>query len=75
MALIAAGLESEGTAACVASPGTNFSREWVPLFAGKRVVLCFDLDTAGQDATAKVAGMLHGTAAEISIWKGIASHE
>jgi len=75
LALIAAGLESDGTAACVASPGTGFSREWVPLFIGKRVVICFDLDQHGQAAAAKVAGWLKGTAAEISIWKGTASNE
>jgi DNA primase len=70
ISLVAAGLETDGAAACVASPGTSFVREWVPLFAGRRVVLCFDRDKAGQDATAAVAAMLRGTASEISTWKG-----
>jgi hypothetical protein len=75
LALIAAGIESDRTAACVASPGTSFSREWVPLFTGKRVVLCFDLDPPGQAAAARIAAMLTGTAAEILTWKGTARHE
>jgi hypothetical protein len=74
MALIAAGLEADGTAACVASPGTSFSREWAKLFTGKRVVLCFDHDEPGRKATATVAGILKGRAAEILTWKGTASH-
>jgi hypothetical protein len=74
LALIAAGLEADGTAACVASPGTSFLPSWAPLFAGKRIVICFDLDTAGQAAAAKVAGMLQGHASEILIWKGTSSH-
>jgi hypothetical protein len=71
MALVAADMESDKTVACVASPGTSFLASWVPLFAGKKVVLCFDLDAAGQAATAKVAAMLKGTAAEILTWRGI----
>lgn len=70
LALIAAGLEDDETAACVASPGTSFPREWAPLFKGKRVVLCFDIDQPGQAATATVAAILKGHAAEIFTWKG-----
>ena len=72
LALIAAGMEEDGTAACVASPGTSFLREWAPLFRGKRVVLCFDRDHAGQLATATVAASLKGHASEILTWKGTA---
>jgi len=75
LALIAAGMEDDGTAACVASPGTSFSREWAPLFRGKRVVLCFDKDHAGQLATATVAANLKGHASEILTWKGTANRE
>jgi hypothetical protein len=64
LALLQAGLEDDD-AACVASPGTSFPASWVPLFKGKRVVLCFDNDGPGQAASAKVAVMLHGTAAEV----------
>ncbi|MEX1115441.1 MAG: CHC2 zinc finger domain-containing protein [Akkermansiaceae bacterium] len=73
-ALIAAGLEADGTAACVASPGTSFPREWAPLFRGKRVVLCFDSDPPGRAATATVAAILKGHASEILTWKGTPSN-
>jgi len=74
LALIAAGLEADGTAACVASPGTAFPEAWAPLFNGKRVILCFDHDDPGRVATAKVAAILQGHAAEILTWKGTARH-
>ena len=70
MSLIAAGLESDGTAVCVASPGTSFPQAWAPLFANKKVVLCFDADPPGQAAAAKVAAMLRGHASEVLTWKG-----
>ncbi len=70
MALVAAGLEEGGTAACVASPGTSFESKWAPLFRGKRVVLIFDTDQPGRAATATVAAMLKGNAAEVLTWKG-----
>lgn len=70
LALMAAGLEADGTAACVASPGTSFPREWAPLFKGKRVILCFDTDQPGRTATATVAAILKGHASEILTWKG-----
>jgi DNA primase len=70
MALIAAGLEADGTAVCVASPGTSFPREWGKMFTGRRVVLCFDNDEPGRRATAAVAEILKGHAAEILAWKG-----
>lgn len=75
MALVASGLEADGTAVCIASPGTSFPREWAPLFRGKRVVLCFDGDSAGRAATATVAAILKGHADEILTWKGPASNE
>lgn len=40
-------------------------RRYLPLFAGKRVILCFDHDTAGRDATKRAAGMLGGVAREL----------
>lgn len=75
MALIAAGLEADGTAVCVASPGTSFPRDWAPFFRGKRVVLCFDTDPPGRTATNTVAAILKGHASEILTWKGTARHE
>lgn len=74
LALVEAGLELDGTAVCVASPGTSFPREWAPLFRGKQVVLCFDMDGPGTAAAATVAATLKGHAAEILRWKGNASH-
>lgn len=68
LALIAAGMEAE-SAACVATPGTSFQREWASLFTGKRVVLCFDSDIAGRAATASVAAILKGHAREILTWR------
>lgn len=70
LALIAARLEADETAACVASPGTSFPREWAPLFKGKRVILCFDTDQPGRVATTTVAAILKGHAAKILTWKG-----
>jgi hypothetical protein len=69
LALVAAGVESDGTAVCVASPGTSFPAAWAALFAGKRVVLCFDRDHAGRTATARVAAILKNHATEILTWK------
>lgn len=68
LALIAAGMETD-SAACVATPGTSFQREWASLFTGKRVVLCFDSDQAGRAATATVAAILKGHAREILTWR------
>ncbi|MBK1853699.1 toprim domain-containing protein [Verrucomicrobiaceae bacterium 5K15] len=75
IALIAAGVEADGTAVSVASPGTSFSKEWAPLFKGKRVVICFDSDPPGRTATATVAAILKGHASEVLTWKGFANHE
>jgi hypothetical protein len=71
LALVAAGLESDPSKACVAIPGAEgFMQEWAAIFDGKRAVLCFDLDSKGREATARVAAMLKGHAAEILTWKG-----
>jgi hypothetical protein len=75
LALVAAGLESDPGKACVAIPGAEgFKPEWAAIFDGKRAVLCFDFDGKGREATAKVAAMLKGHAAEILTWKGPARH-
>ncbi len=75
LALVAAGLESDPGKACVAIPGAEgFKPEWAAIFDGKRAVLCFDFDRKGREATAKVAAMLKGHAAEILTWKGPARH-
>ena len=70
IALIEAGAERDPSCAVVAAPGTAFKAAWGPLFAGKRVVLCLDLDDAGRAATAKVAGILRPHAAAVLSWNG-----
>lgn len=70
LALIESGIESDGKAAVVASPGTSFPRDWAPMFRGKRAVLCFDTDGPGTAAAATVAAALKGHAAAILRWKG-----
>lgn len=75
LALVADGLEEGGEAVCVAMPGADgFAKEWARLFTGKRVVTCFDDGHAGAVATAKVAAMLKGHAAQVDKWKGAARH-
>jgi twinkle protein len=50
--LIDAGLESDGQMLAVALPSAStFSKRWATLFSGKEVVLAFDADSAGRDAT------------------------
>ncbi len=71
LAIIEAGIEDDGTAVAVASPGTSFPREWAPMFTGKRVVICFDRDEAGQAATKNVAVLLKEHAREVQQWRGI----
>jgi hypothetical protein len=68
LALIAAGLEDDGTTVCVASPGTSFQQDWASLFTGKRVILNFDSDDAGQTALHKVAVCLRPYAASLEIF-------
>ena len=70
LALIAAGVEADGTGACVASPGTSFPQAWAAMFKGRKVILCFDADAAGQAAALKVAPMLAPFATGVSNWKG-----
>ena len=70
MALVEAGLEADGTACCVASPGTSFPAAWAPIFKRKKVILCFDADPPGQAAAVSVGRMLAPYATSVSNWKG-----
>jgi hypothetical protein len=73
MALVATGVEKESGVTCIASPGTSFRQAWGPIFSGKRVILCFDLDEAGRVATQRTASILKPYAKEILTWRGTLS--
>lgn len=67
ISMLDAGIEADETSAVVALPGaTIIRREWADLFKGKHAILCFDNDKAGQEAVAKFAAVIAGTAAKIS---------
>lgn len=60
------GCEEDGKTHVVALPSAStFAAGWLPLFAGRRVILALDDDKAGHAATARVARMLDGTAASV----------
>lgn len=59
----------------VGVPGASiFKQEWLPLFKGKEVYLCFDNDNAGQDGQAHVADKLIGIASSVKtlLWPAVA---
>ena len=57
--LIDVGLESDGRTVAVALPSAfTFNERWATLFAGKDVVLAFDSDRPGEQATHRVAQFL-----------------
>jgi len=65
--LIDAGMENDGRTAVVALPSaTTLSPSFVPLFAGKHVILCLDADKAGECATNKFGSMLQGNVASLA---------
>jgi len=66
---------------CVGTPGENvFKKEWIELFQGRKVVICYDNDLAGDQGAARVGGcvgyphedsvesrgLLHGVCSQIS---------
>jgi DNA primase len=52
IAAISAGVEKDDSIAVVAISGVNsFKSEWTSMFRGKKVILSFDNDTAGQEAS------------------------
>jgi hypothetical protein len=54
--------------ACVAIPGVGgWKKEWSERFRGRSVRVCFDCDSAGQDAAARVAADLTGIAPDLRI--------
>lgn len=74
ISLIDAGLESDGRTVAVALPSaTTFNGRWADLFLGKEVILVFDADKAGQEATRRVSRLLHLHAASLKQlnWRGL----
>lgn len=69
MVAVISGVEKNGDTVAVASPGTSFSKDWVSIFSGKEVVICFDLDDPGQKASVRVAEMLYGASVSVSVVK------
>jgi twinkle protein len=73
ISLIDAGLESDGRTVAVALPSaTTFNERWADLFLGKEVILAFDADKAGREATRRVSRLLHPHAARLKrlSWEG-----
>ena len=65
--LIDAGMENDGKTAVVALPSAStLFPSFVPLFAGKRVILCLDADKAGECATNMFGSMLQGNVASLA---------
>ena len=59
ISLIDAGLESDGRTLALALPSAStFDERWAILFARKEVILSFDADKAGQEATRRVSRLL-----------------
>ena len=59
ISLIDAALEEDAHTLAVAVPSaTTFAEEWAQLFEGKDVILAFDGDQAGEQATRRVSGLL-----------------
>lgn len=73
--LIDAGVEEqEEKALVVALPSANsFKAEWAQLFRDKDIVLLFDDDSAGENATARVVASLRCVAGSLSYlnWEGL----
>jgi hypothetical protein len=74
ISLVDAGLESDGRTVAVALPSaTTFNEQWSNLFTGKDVILAFDADKAGQEATRRVSRFLHAHVASLKQlnWGGL----
>jgi hypothetical protein len=74
ISLIDAGLEKDGTSIAVAIPSaTTFNEWWATLFAGREVVLAFDADKAGKQASLRVSRLLQPHVASLKQlnWEGV----
>jgi DNA primase len=74
ISLIDAGLESDERTVAVALPSAStFKERWTTLFAGKDVVLVFDADRPGEEATRRVSQFLQPHVAKLKHlnWGGL----
>jgi hypothetical protein len=74
ISLIDAGLESDGRMIAVALPSASiFNELWATLFADREVVLAFDSDRAGEQASLRVSRILRPHVASLKQlnWKGV----
>ena len=74
ISLIDAGLESDGRTRTVGLPSAStFNERWATLFAGKTVILVFDRDRAGEEATRRVSRFLYPQVASLKRlnWDGL----
>lgn len=74
ISLIDAGLESDWRTVAVALPSaTTFNERWADLFLGKEVILAFDADKAGREATHRVSRLLRQHVASLKQlnWRGL----
>jgi hypothetical protein len=74
ISLIDAGIESQERTAVVALPSAStFDGRWASLFRGKEVILAFDADIAGREATRRVSRLLHSHVASLKQldWGGL----
>jgi twinkle protein len=74
ISLIDAGLESDGRTIAVALPSaTTFNERWADFFLGKEVILAFDADKPGREATHRVSRLLRQHVASLKQlnWRGL----
>jgi hypothetical protein len=74
ISLIDAGLEAnEGTLAVALPSASTFNDRWARLFAGREVILAFDADKAGHEATLRVSQFLQSHVASLKQldWGGL----
>jgi twinkle protein len=74
ISLIDAGVELDERTVAVALPSAStFDERWAKLFEGKEVILVFDADKAGQDATRRLARLLQPHVASLKQlnWGGL----
>jgi len=74
ISLIDGGIENDrGTVAIATPSATTFDDTWAALFKDKHVILTFDNDKAGEDATTRVSNILRSSARSLKKlnWEGL----